>query len=518
MSEPVCVISERDFVASIADALQYIAVYHPPSFVRALAESYRAEDSPAARDAIGQILINSKMAAYGRRPICQDTGTVNVLVKIGMGARIDSARPLGELVNDAVRLAYTNPDNPLRASIIRDPLFDRANTRDNTPAVVHFDMIAGDRVTVTVAAKGGGSENKAKFANLDPAASVADWVVQTVETLGAGWCPPGLLGIGVGGSAEKAMCMAKEALFEPIDMSELLRRGPSSKLEEMRIEIYDRVNALGVGAQGLGGLTTVVDVKIRSFPCHAASKPVGLIPQCAADRHVTFSLDGSGPARLTPPDLSLWPDIPMGDQAKAARRVNLDALTRADVATWRAGETLLLSGRMLTGRDAAHQRLVSMIEAGEPLPVDLRDRAIYYVGPVGAAPGEVVGPAGPTTSTRMDGFTDAVLSATGLLVMIGKAERGPAAIDAIRRHGAAYLIAVGGAAYLVSKAIKSARVLAFADLGMEAIHEFVVEDMPVTVAVDASGKSIHHTGPSRWRRPPITRSGRRMVEGASPIP
>jgi len=417
-----------------------------------------------------------------------------------------------------VRLAYTNPNNPLRASILRDPLFDRTNTRDNTPAVVHFDMIAGDCVTVTVAAKGGGSENKAKFANLDPAASVADWVVQTVETLGAGWCPPGLLGIGVGGSAEKAMCMAKEALLEPIDMSELLRRGPSSKLEEMRIEIYDRVNALGVGAQGLGGLTTVVDVKIRSFPCHAASKPVGLIPQCAADRHVTFTLDGSGPAQLTPPDLSLWPDIPMGDQAKAARRVNLDALTRADVATWRAGEALLLSGRMLTGRDAAHQRLVSMIEAGEPLPIDLRDRAIYYVGPVGAAPGEVVGPAGPTTSTRMDGFTDAVLSATGLLVMIGKAERGPAAIDAIRRHGAAYLIAVGGAAYLVSKAIKSARVLAFADLGMEAIHEFVVEDMPVTVAVDASGESIHHTGPSRWRRPVITRSARRMVEEASPIP
>jgi fumarate hydratase class I len=343
-------------------------------------------------------------------------------------------------------------------------------------------------------------------------------VVQTVETLGAGWCPPGLLGVGVGGSAEKAMCMAKEALFEPIDMSELLRRGPSSKLEEMRIEIYDRVNALGVGAQGLGGLTTVVDVKIRSFPCHAASKPVGLIPQCAADRHVTFSLDGSGPAQLTPPDLNLWPDIPMGDQAKAARRVNLDELTRADVATWRAGEALLLSGRMLTGRDAAHQRLVSMIEAGEPLPVDLRDRAIYYVGPVGAAPGEVVGPAGPTTSTRMDGFADAVLSATGLLVMIGKAERGPAAIEAIRRHGAAYLIAVGGAAYLVSKAIKSARVVAFADLGMEAIHEFIVEDMPVTVAVDASGESIHHTGPSRWRRPPITRSGRRMVEGPSPIP
>jgi fumarate hydratase, class I len=499
-------IREDDFVASIADALQYIAVYHPPSFVRALAESYAREESPAARDAIAQILINSRMAAFGRRPMCQDTGVVNVFVKIGMGARIDSERPVADLVNDAVRQAYMHPDNPLRASIIRDPLFDRANTRDNTPAVVHFDLVAGDKVTVTVAAKGGGSENKAKFVNLAPAASVADWVVQTVETLGAGWCPPGLLGIGVGGSAEKAMAMAKEALLEPIDMAELLRRGPSSPLEEMRIEIYDRVNALGVGAQGLGGLTTVVDVKVRTFPCHAASKPVALIPQCAADRHATFTLDGSGPAMLTPPDLSLWPELSMGDQANAARRVNLDSLTREEVANWRSGETLLLSGRMLTGRDAAHKRLVSMIEKGEPLPVDLKDRAIYYVGPVDAVRDEVVGPAGPTTSTRMDGFTDTLLAATGLLVMIGKAERSPEAIAVIKRHGAAYLVAVGGAAYLVSKAVKSARVLAFPDLGMEAIHEFVVEDMPVTVAVDATGASIHHTGPSQWRRPTITRS------------
>jgi fumarate hydratase, class I len=499
-------IREDDFVASIADALQYIAVYHPPSFIRALADSFAREESPPARDAIAQILINSRMSAFGRRPICQDTGTVNVFVRIGMGARIDSERPVADLVNDAVRQAYSDPDNPLRASIIRDPLFDRANTRDNTPAVVHFDLVAGDRVTVTVAAKGGGSENKAKFVNLAPAASVSDWVVQTVETLGAGWCPPGLLGVGVGGSAEKAMAMAKEALLEPIDMSDLLRRGPSSPLEEMRIEIYERVNALGIGAQGLGGLTTVVDVKIRSFPCHAASKPVGLIPQCAADRHVTFVLDGSGPASLTPPDLSLWPDLSMGDQATVARRVNLDRLTHEEVATWQSGETLLLNGRMLTGRDAAHKRLVDMIERGEPLPVDLKDRAIYYVGPVDAVRDEVVGPAGPTTSTRMDGFVHKVLSATGLLVMIGKAERGPDAIEAIKHHGAAYLIAVGGAAYLVSKAVKSARVLAFADLGMEAIHEFVVEDMPVTVAVDSTGVSIHHTGPSQWRRPTITRS------------
>jgi fumarate hydratase class I len=505
MTTSACLIREDDFVASIADALQYIAVYHPPSFVRALAETYAREESPAARDAIAQILINSRMAAFGRRPICQDTGVVNVFVKIGMGARIDSERPVTDLVNEAVRQAYTNPDNPLRASIVRDPLFGRANTGDNTPAVVHIDLVAGDKVAVTVAAKGGGSENKAKFVNLAPAASVTDWVVQTVETLGAGWCPPGLLGIGVGGSAEKAMSMAKEALLEPIDMSDLLRRGPASPLEEMRIEIYDRISALGIGAQGLGGLTTVVDVKIRSYPCHAASKPVGLIPQCAADRHVTFSLDGSGPAGLTPPDLSLWPELSMSAQA-SARRVDLDHLTREEVSTWRAGEPLLLSGRMLTGRDAAHKRLASMIQRGEPLPVDLKDRAIYYVGPVAAVRDEVVGPAGPTTSARMDGFTETVLAATGLLVMIGKAERGPAAIEAIKRHGAAYLIAVGGAAYLVSKAFKSARVLAFADLGMEAIHEFVVEGMPVTVAVDSAGASIHETGPSQWRRPVVTRS------------
>ena len=498
-------IREDDLVASIADALQYIAVYHPPSFVKALADAYAAEESPAARDAIGQILVNSRMAAFGRRPICQDTGTVAVFVKLGMGARIASRRPLQELVDAAVHLAYTNPDNPLRASIVRDPLFDRTNSGDNTPAVVHVESVPGDTVTITVAAKGGGSENKAKFVNLAPAASVADWVVATVETLGAGWCPPGLLGIGVGGSAEKSMIMAKQALLEPIDMAALLRRGPASKLEELRIEIYDRVNALGIGAQGLGGLTTVVDVKVQSFPCHAASKPVGLIPQCAADRHLTFTLDGSGPATLAPPDFALWPDLTLADQAAGARRVDLDDLTRAEVATWRAGETLLLNGRMLTGRDAAHKRLVDLIARGEPLPVDLRDRAIYYVGPVDAVRDEVVGPAGPTTSTRMDGFTDTILDATGLLVMIGKAERGPAAIASIARHGAAYLIAVGGAAYLVSKAVKSARVLAFADLGMEAIHEFVVQDMPVTVAVDARGESVHQTGPSRWKRPVVRR-------------
>ena len=501
-------IREEDVIASVADALQYIAVYHPPTFVKALAEAYAREESPAARDAIGQILANSRMSAFGRRPICQDTGTVNAFVKVGMGARILSARPLQDLVDEGVRRAYRHADNPLRASIVLDPLGQRRNSGDNTPAVVHVEMVAGDAVTVTVAAKGGGSENKSRFTNLAPAASVADWVVSTVETLGAGWCPPGLLGIGIGGSVEKSMVMAKEVLLEKIDMPDLLRRGPANAVEELRLEIYDRVNALGIGAQGLGGLTTVVDVKVRTFPCHAASKPVGLIPQCAADRYITFTLDGSGPAEFAPPDPSLWPVIAEDPKAAPARRVDLDRLTREEVATWRAGETILLSGRMLTGRDAAHKRMADLMNRGEPLPVDLREPAIYYVGPVDAVRDEAVGPAGPTTSTRMDGFTDQLLDRTGLLVMIGKAERGPDTVKSIARHGAAYLIAVGGAAYLVSKAIRSARVLAFADLGMEAIHEFVVEDMPVTVAVDSLGTSIHQVGPSQWKRPAITRVGR----------
>lgn len=496
-------VHDGDLNASVADALQYIAIYHPPSFVKALAEAYRREESPAGKDAIGQILINSRMSAFGQRPICQDTGSVNAFVKIGMGARIESRRSLQGLVDEGVRRAYRDPDNQLRASIVRDPLGDRLNTCDNTPAGVHVELVEGDAVTVTVAAKGGGSENKARYTNLAPAASVADWVVSTVETLGAGWCPPGLLGIGVGGSVEKSMVMAKEVLLEKIDMPDLIRRRPSSKLEELRLEIYDRVNALGIGAQGLGGLTTPVDVKVRAFPCHAASKPVGLIPQCAADRYVTFTLDGLGPASFAPPDLSLWPVIKADPQAKAGRRVDLDRLTREEVATWRAGETILLSGRMLTGRDAAHKRMADLMARGEPLPVDLKDRAIYYVGPVDAVRDEAVGPASPTTSTRMDSFTDALLAHTGLLVMIGKAERGPETVKSIARHGAAYLIAVGGAAYLVSKAIKCARVLAFADLGMEAIHKFIVEDMPVTVAVDSQCTSIHTVGPSQWKRPAV---------------
>ena len=499
-------IAEEDLIASIADALQFISYYHPADYIRHLAESYRREESPAARDAIGQILVNSRMAALGRRPICQDTGVANVFMKIGMGARFETRRPLADLVDEGVRRAWLSDRNPLRASMVADPLFGRRNTGDNTPANLHVEMVAGDTVEVHVAAKGGGSENKARFTTLNPSDSVADWVVGTVETLGAGWCPPGFLGIGVGGSAEKAMLMAKEALFEPIDMTELKARGPASRIEEMRVEICDRVNALGIGAQGLGGLTTVLDVKIRTFAAHAASMPVGLIPQCAADRHVHFTLDGTGPATFTPPPGDLWPQIALS-AAGAARRVDLDRLTREEVATWRAGETLLLSGHLLTGRDAAHLRLTRMLEAGEPLPVDLRDRAIYYVGPVDAVAGEAVGPAGPTTSTRMDKFLEPILSRTGLLVMIGKAERGPAAVEAIRRHGAAYLIAVGGAAFLVSKAIKASRVVAFPDLGMEAIHEFTVADMPVTVAVDAAGASIHRDGPARWRRPAEAAAG-----------
>ena len=500
-------IAEADFVQSVADALQYIATYHPPDFVRNLAAAYAREESPAARNAMAQILANSRMAALGRRPMCQDTGTVNVFVKFGMGARITTDRPLADLVNEAVAIAYTDEANPLRASIVDDPLFTRRNTRTNAPAVTHVEMVAGDGIAVSVAAKGGGSENKARFAALNPGASVKDWVLKTIEGLGAGWCPPGLIGLGIGGTAEKAMLLAKESLMAPIDMSELIARGPSSKLEELRIELYEAINALGIGAQGLGGLTTVLDVKIATHPTHAASKPVGLIPQCAADRHLHFVLDGSGPAVFEPPSLDLWPDVALGDEAADVRRVDLDRLTREEVATWQAGETLLLSGRLLTGRDAAHKRMVAMLDRGEALPVDLKDRAIYYVGPVDAVRDEVVGPAGPTTSTRMDPFTEQILDATGLLVMVGKAERGPEAVEAIRRHGAAYLVAIGGAAYLVSRAIRSSRVLAFDDLGMEAIREFVVEDMPVTVGVDSRGDSIHTCGPARWKRPEIRVSG-----------
>ncbi len=493
-------ISREDMISSVADALQYISYYHPRDFVQAMTRAYQKEESPAARDAIAQILVNSKMSAEGHRPVCQDTGIVTAFVKIGMDARFEPGMTVQQMVDEGVRRAYTDPGNPLRASVVFPPYGARRNTRDNTPAVVHIDMVEGDTVEVTVAAKGGGSENKSKFVILNPSDDIAAWVEQTVPTLGAGWCPPGILGIGIGGTAEKAMVLAKEALMDPIDMQELLARGPADEEEELRIEIYNRVNALGIGAQGLGGLTTVLDVKIRQFATHAASLPVALIPNCAATRHAHFTLDGSGPAELAPPVLTDWPDI-VRDQA-GGRRVNLDTLTADEARTFRSGETLLLSGRLLTGRDAAHKRMAELFARGEPLPegVDFTNRLIYYVGPVDPIAGEAVGPAGPTTATRMDKFTGTMLEHTGLLGMIGKAERGDAAIEEIRRHRAVYLIAVGGAAYLVSKAIRKARVVAFEDLGMEAIYEFEVEDMPVTVAVDSEGNSVHKTGPAEWRQ------------------
>ncbi|WP_295046167.1 fumarate hydratase [uncultured Paracoccus sp.] len=494
-------ITENHVIDSVADALQFISFYHPQDFIRALSAAWAAEKSPAARDAMTQILVNSRMAAIGHRPICQDTGVANITARIGVKARLDWNRPLQDIVDDAVRRAYRNDDNPLRASVVADPFGRRQNTRDNAPAMLHVEMVAGERVDFDVSAKGGGSENKSRFAVLNPSASVADWVVETVGTMGAGWCPPGILGIGIGGSVDKAMVMAKQALNEPIDATALRARGPATPEEDLRLELIDRINALGIGAQGLGGITTVLDVKVRSFPTHAASLPVALVPNCAATRHVHFSLDGTGPARLTPPDLSDWPDLDFRDAWKNARRVDLDGLTRDQIATWQPGESLLLSGRLLTGRDAAHRRIEQMLAAGQPLPVAFRDRAIYYVGPVDPVGTEVVGPAGPTTSTRMDRYSDMMLDRLGISVMIGKAERGDATVDAIARNGAAYLIAVGGAAYLVSQAIREARVIAFDDLGMEAIHEFVVRDMPVTVAVDARGEAVHRSGPARWRMP-----------------
>ena len=501
-------IRQADVVQSIADALQYISYYHPVDYIEALGAAYAAEESPAARDAIAQILTNSRMCAEGHRPICQDTGIVVAFVRVGMGVRFDDATmSVTEMINEGVRRAYLDADNPLRASILRDPAGARVNTRDNTPAVVHIDLVPGETLDVRIAAKGGGSENKSKFTMLNPSDSIVDWVLATVPTMGAGWCPPGMLGIGIGGSAEKAMLLAKEALMDPIDIQALKARGPANRIEALRLELYDKVNALGIGAQGLGGLSTVLDVKILDYPTHAASLPVAMIPNCAATRHAHFVLDGSGPAVLEPPSLDAWPSVEWSP-APESRRVDVDRLTPAEVASWKPGERLLLNGRILTGRDAAHKRIVDLLARGAPLPVDFTNRVIYYVGPVDPVRGEAVGPAGPTTATRMDKFTEALLGRTGLIAMIGKAERGPEAIEAIRRHKAAYLIAVGGAAYLVSKAIRSARVVAFADLGMEAIYEFDVHDMPVTVAVDANGDSVHQTGPREWRahigRIPVT--------------
>ncbi|WP_019560402.1 fumarate hydratase [Caldimonas manganoxidans] len=493
-------IQYDDLVESVASALQYISYYHPADYIAHLARAYEREESPAAKDAIAQILTNSRMSAEGRRPICQDTGIVNVFLKIGMDVRFANfPGSIADAINEGVRRGYLHPDNKLRASVLDDPQFERKNTKDNTPAVIHMELVPGHTVDVTVAAKGGGSENKTKFVMMNPSDSLVDWVLKTVPTMGAGWCPPGMLGIGIGGTAEKAMLLAKEALMEDIDMYELQQRGPRNKLEELRLELYEKVNALGIGAQGLGGLTTVLDVKIKMYPTHAASKPVAMIPNCAATRHAHFVLDGSGPVYLDPPSLDLWPDVHWAPDYNKSRRVDLNTLTREEVASWKPGQTLLLSGRMLTGRDAAHKRIQDMLSRGEKLPVDFTNRVIYYVGPVDPVRDEVVGPAGPTTATRMDKFTEMMLSQTGLIAMIGKAERGPAAIEAIKKHKSAYLMAVGGAAYLVSKAIKAARVVAFEDLGMEAIYEFDVVDMPVTVAVDAGGTSAHITGPREWQ-------------------
>ncbi|EGJ09838.1 MULTISPECIES: fumarate hydratase [Rubrivivax] len=493
-------IRQADLIESVAAALQYISYYHPADFIAHLARAYEREQSPAAKDAIAQILTNSRMCAEGKRPICQDTGIVNVFLKIGMDVKWEGfTGSIQDAVDEGVRRGYNHPDNKLRASVLADPIFERKNTRDNTPAVVFMEVVPGDKVDVTVAAKGGGSENKSKVYMLNPSDSIVDWVLKTVPTMGAGWCPPGMLGIGVGGTAEKAALLAKESLMDDIDMHELLQRGPANKLEELRIELYEKVNALGIGAQGLGGLTTVLDVKIKTWPTHAASKPIAMIPNCAATRHAHFVLDGSGPAFLEPPSLDLWPDVHWAPDYNKSERVDLNTLTPAQVASWKPGQTLLLSGKMLTGRDAAHKRIQDMLERGEPLPVDFTNRVIYYVGPVDPVRDEVVGPAGPTTATRMDKFTRMMLEKTGLIAMVGKAERGPVAIQAIKDNQSAYLMAVGGAAYLVSKAIKAAKVVGFADLGMEAIYEFDVVDMPVTVAVDAGGTSAHQTGPQEWQ-------------------
>ena len=503
----MCIIRQDDLIASIADAFQFISYYHPKDFIQAMGEAWQREASPAAKDAIAQILTNSRMSAEGHRPLCQDTGIAVVFLKVGMNVQWDAKLSVQEMIDEGVRRAYLNPDNKLRASVLLDPAGKRQNSRDNTPAVVHYEIVPGDGVEVICAAKGGGSENKTKLAMLNPSDSIVDWVLKTVPTMGAGWCPPGILGIGIGGTPEKALLLAKASLMAPINIHELRAKAANlatsgatlTRPEALRLELMEKVNALGIGAQGLGGLTTVLDVKILDYPTHAASLPVAMIPNCAATRHVHFHLDGNGPAKLTPPKLEDWPDVTWKADTNVATRVNLDTLTREQVAAWKPGQTLLLNGKMLTGRDAAHKRIQDMLAKGEPLPVDFTNRVIYYVGPVDPVKDEVVGPAGPTTATRMDKFTRMMLEKTGLISMIGKSERGPAAIEAIRDNQSAYLMAVGGAAYLVSKAIKASRVVGFADLGMEAIYEFTVEDMPVTVAVDSTGASVHESGPKEWK-------------------
>ena len=494
-------IKQEDLIASVADALQFISYYHPVDFIQAVHAAWEKEESQAAKDAMAQILINSRLCAEGHRPICQDTGIVTIFIKVGMDVSWEADMNLTDMINEGVRRAYNHPDNKLRASILVDPDGARKNTGDNTPAVINMEIVEGDTVDVQVAAKGGGSEAKSKFVMLNPSDSIVDWVLKTVPTMGAGWCPPGMLGIGIGGTAEKAMVMAKESLMDPVDIQELIARGPANRAEELRLELYEKVNELGIGAQGLGGLTTVLDIKVRDYPTHAANKPVAMIPNCAATRHAHFVLDGSGPALQTPPSLDDWPEITW-DAGPGAKRVNLDDITREEIESWQPGQTLLLNGKMLTGRDAAHKKIQEILDRGEALPegVDFTNRFIYYVGPVDAVRDEVVGPAGPTTATRMDKFTDMMLSQTGLLGMVGKAERGPVAIDAIKNHRAVYLMAVGGAAYLVSKAITDARIVAFEELGMEAVHEFEVKDMPVTVAVDCQGNAVHQTGPAQWQK------------------
>ncbi len=493
-------IQQEDFIQSIADAFQFISSYHSADFIQALASAYDREKNPAAKDAIAQILMNSRMSAEGRRPICQDTGIATVFLKIGMHVRWENVTMnITDMVNQGVREAYTNQENPLRASVLHDPAGLRRNSKDNTPAVIHYEMVDGAGIEVICGAKGGGSEAKSKFVMLNPSDSIVDWIVNTVPSMGAGWCPPGVLGIGIGGTPEKSLLLAKESLMHAIDIADLIARGPNNRLEELRLEIYEKVNKLGIGAQGLGGLTTVLDVKIMDYPTHAVNLAVGMIPNCAATRHTHFHLDGSGPAIFKRPSLSDWPDISWAPDVEKSKRVLLDTLTPEEVASWKPGQTLLLNGKIFTGRDAAHKRIMDMLARGEELPVNLKDRFIYYVGPVDPVRDEVVGPAGPTTSTRMDKFSEMMLGEVGLAGMIGKAERGPIAIEAIKKHRKAYLIAVGGAAYLVSKAIRKARVVAFEDLGMEAIFEFVVEDMPVTVAVDSTGESVHTSGPKKWK-------------------
>jgi fumarate hydratase class I len=494
-------IRQDDFIQSVADAIQFISYYHPADFLQAMGEAWKNEQNPAAKDAMAQILVNSRLCAEGRRPVCQDTGMVVVFLKIGMEVTWDSSLTINDMINEGVRRGYAHPDNLLRFSMVKDPLGARKNTGDNTPAIVHTELVRGDKVEVKIAAKGGGSENKSRFKVLNPSGSLVEWVLEEVPKMGAGWCPPGMLGIGVGGSAEKALLLAKESLMEPIDIHELIARGPDNRKDELRLELYEKVNALGIGAQGLGGLTTVLDVKISDFPTHAASLPVGMIPNCAATRHVEFTLNGRGPAQLSPPQTKDWPEVTWSASPQA-RRVDLDKVTREEIAAWKPGEMILLNGKLLTGRDAAHKRIADLFEKGEPLPnqIDFHNRFIYYVGPVDPVRDEVVGPAGPTTATRMDKFSEIMLGQAGLIGMVGKAERGPTALEAIKKYKAVYLMAVGGAAYLVSKAIRSSRLLAFEDLGMEAIREFEVVDFPVTVAVDSQGVSIHETGPSEWRQ------------------